>query len=240
LSSVPRNSNPPWQSDFVPLHRATEAWNGDSVSTPSPYIMPCRRALPGSRTQPDGRLCDRGGSAGGVNDQHVALGPGFDISREREQAPKDRGSRAGPTLPTRRSALTSSARQLECSLRRPPLHQSHTAARRTRHTPRHRCASTTSPRAPLSPPRSTSSCAARAIRIPSESASHRRVEPSTSVNRNVTIPEGEPAGSADIQAECHTEPGQIERHRNTASETHVPTTPRSGCISVIPPLVTAW
>jgi hypothetical protein len=38
--------------------------------------------------------------------------------------------------------------------------------------------------------RNTSSSAASAARIPSASASHRRVEPSTSVNRNVTTPEG--------------------------------------------------
>ena len=37
----------------------------------------------------------------------------------------------------------------------------------------------------------TSSSAAKAIRIASASASHRRVEPSTSVNKNVTTPEGE-------------------------------------------------
>ena len=36
----------------------------------------------------------------------------------------------------------------------------------------------------------TSSWAASATRIPSASASHRRVEPSMSVNRNVTAPEG--------------------------------------------------
>ena len=40
--------------------------------------------------------------------------------------------------------------------------------------------------------RSTSSWAASATRIPSASASHRRVEPSTSVNRNVTTPKEQP------------------------------------------------
>jgi hypothetical protein len=44
-----------------------------------------------------------------------------------------------------------------------------------------------------------------AIRIPSASASHRRVELSTLVNRNVTTPEGASAGGADTHAECHTE-----------------------------------
>jgi hypothetical protein len=38
--------------------------------------------------------------------------------------------------------------------------------------------------------RNTLSCAASAERIPSASASHRRVDPSMSVNRNVTTPEG--------------------------------------------------
>ena len=43
--------------------------------------------------------------------------------------------------------------------------------------------------------------------IPSASASHRRVEPSTSVNKNVTTPEGAAAAAADTPAECHTERG---------------------------------
>ena len=51
--------------------------------------------------------------------------------------------------------------------------------------------------------RSTSSWAASAARIASASASHRRVEPSTSVNRNVTTPEGAAARSADTPAESH-------------------------------------
>jgi hypothetical protein len=56
-------------------------------------------------------------------------------------------------------------------------------------------------------PRSTKSCAASATRIASASASHRRVEPSTSVNRNVTTPEGAAAGGADTPAECHNRDG---------------------------------
>jgi hypothetical protein len=51
--------------------------------------------------------------------------------------------------------------------------------------------------------RSTLSCAASAARIPSASASHRRVEPSTSVDRNVTTPKGAAAGGADTPAESH-------------------------------------
>ena len=43
--------------------------------------------------------------------------------------------------------------------------------------------------------RSTSSCAVSAARIPSASASHRRVEPSMSVNRKVTTPEGAAAAN---------------------------------------------
>jgi len=38
--------------------------------------------------------------------------------------------------------------------------------------------------------------------MPSGSASHRRVEPSTSVNRNVTTPDG--AFAADTRKGCHT------------------------------------
>src|ERR1700722_12447744 len=56
------------------------------------------------------------------------------------------------------------------------------------------------PRCPSIAEPNTSSCAARAFRIPSASASHRRVDPSTSVNKNVTTPEG--AGTC---AECHNE-----------------------------------
>src|ERR1700761_3119700 len=48
--------------------------------------------------------------------------------------------------------------------------------------------------------RTTSSWAASATRMASASASHRRVEPSTSVNKNVTTPEG-----AGTSAECHNE-----------------------------------
>src|ERR1700692_2436910 len=47
----------------------------------------------------------------------------------------------------------------------------------------------------------TSSWVARAIRISSASASHRRVEPSTSVNKNVTTPE-----AAGTSAESHIQP----------------------------------
>ena len=51
--------------------------------------------------------------------------------------------------------------------------------------------------------RNTSSCAIRAARIDSASDSHRRVDPSISVNRNVTTPEGAGVGSADTHAESH-------------------------------------
>jgi hypothetical protein len=55
--------------------------------------------------------------------------------------------------------------------------------------------------------RNTSSWAASATRMASASASHRRVEPSTSVNKNVTTPDGRPALSADTQEESHNRHG---------------------------------
>ncbi len=45
--------------------------------------------------------------------------------------------------------------------------------------------------------------------MPSASASHRRVEPSISVNKNVTTPEGGP--SADTRTGCHTEPTSTQQ-----------------------------
>src|SRR6202044_409096 len=68
------------------------------------------------------------------------------------------------------------------------------------HTPSPVCLNNQPPCASIAE-RNTSSWAASATRIPSASASHRRVEPSTSVNRNVTTPEG-----AGTSAECHNEP----------------------------------
>src|SRR6202044_3954779 len=71
------------------------------------------------------------------------------------------------------------------------------------HTPSPVCLNNQPPCASIAE-RNTSSCAASAFRIPSASASHRRVEPSTSVNRNVTTPEGAAAaGGADTPAESH-------------------------------------
>ena len=70
------------------------------------------------------------------------------------------------------------------------------------HTPSPVCLNMKPPCASIAE-RNTSSCAASATRIPSASFSHRRVEPSTSVNRNVTSPEGAAAGSADTPAESH-------------------------------------
>jgi hypothetical protein len=61
--------------------------------------------------------------------------------------------------------------------------------------------------------RSTSSCASRAARIASASASHRRVEPSISVNSNVTPPVG--GSPADTRTECHTKPSSIRQSRLT-------------------------
>jgi hypothetical protein len=47
--------------------------------------------------------------------------------------------------------------------------------------------------------------------MPSASASHRRVEPSTSVNRNVTTPEG-----AGTSAECHNGPCSLAKFEHSA------------------------
>src|ERR1700740_381909 len=57
------------------------------------------------------------------------------------------------------------------------------------HNPAPGCLNRT-PSCDLIAERNTSSWAARAARIKSASVSHRPVEPSTSVNRNVTTPEG--------------------------------------------------
>src|SRR6516165_3066740 len=51
--------------------------------------------------------------------------------------------------------------------------------------------------------RNTLSCTTSAARIACASASHRRVDPSTSVNKNVTTPEGAADAGADTPAECH-------------------------------------
>ena len=70
------------------------------------------------------------------------------------------------------------------------------------HTPSPVCLNNQPPCASIAR-RSTSSCAASAARMLSASASHRRVEPSTSVNKNVTTPEGAVAAGADTPAQCH-------------------------------------
>ena len=65
--------------------------------------------------------------------------------------------------------------------------------------------------------------------MPSASASHRRVEPSTSVNKNVTTPEGAAVAGADTPAESHT------RHAPTSHIVGIrpPDTyaPRRGCLT---------
>ena len=75
----------------------------------------------------------------------------------------------------------------------------------------------------LDRPRNTSSWAASAFRMPSASASHRRVEPSTSVNRNVTTPEGAAAAGADTPAESHN------RHAVTPCRVHSRIASRASC-----------
>ncbi len=69
------------------------------------------------------------------------------------------------------------------------------------------CALVPSPGDPAAAERSTSSCANRAALI--ASASHRPVEPSISVNRNVTTPEGGPP--ADTRTGCHTKPTSTQQ-----------------------------
>src|SRR5262249_23345691 len=74
------------------------------------------------------------------------------------------------------------------------------------HTPSPVCLNMKPPCASIAE-HNTSSCAASAARIAFASFSHRRVEPSTSVSRNVTTPEGAAAaGSADTHAESHNRP----------------------------------
>ena len=70
------------------------------------------------------------------------------------------------------------------------------------HTPSPVCLNNQPP-CPSITERNTSSWAASATRIASASFSHRRVEPSTSVNKNVTTPEGAAAAGADTPAESH-------------------------------------
>src|SRR6516162_1297836 len=77
--------------------------------------------------------------------------------------------------------------------------------------------------------RNTSSCAASAPRMPSASASHRRVEPSTSVNKNVTTPDGAADGGADNPAESHNRRGDSTHIVDPALQaTSVPTQPQLG------------
>ena len=71
------------------------------------------------------------------------------------------------------------------------------------HTPSPVCLNNQPPCASITL-RNTSSWTASANRMAPASASHRRVEPSTSVNKNVTTPEGAAAGGADTPAESHT------------------------------------
>src|SRR6478672_3358332 len=61
--------------------------------------------------------------------------------------------------------------------------------------------------------RNTSSCAIRALRIASAADSHRRVDPSISVNTNVTTPEGGPPAdtrAARLMQRFETIPAPLE------------------------------
>ncbi len=84
-----------------------------------------------------------------------------------------------------------------------PPSTAHLGEANAAHTPSPVCLNNQPPCASITL-HNTSSCAASAARIPSALASHRRVEPSTSVNKKVTTPEGAPAGGADTPAESHT------------------------------------
>src|SRR4051812_34621403 len=67
--------------------------------------------------------------------------------------------------------------------------------------------------------RSTSSWRTRAARIASGSASQRRVEPSMSVNKNVTVPDG---GCTPTAPE-RTHADRPAEHRNALSQAHLGT-----------------
>jgi hypothetical protein len=82
------------------------------------------------------------------------------------------------------------------------------------HTPSPVCLNNQPPCASIAL-RNTSSWAASAARIPSASASHRRVDPSTSVNKNVTTPEG--AVAADTPAESHNRPASTSHIGRSAT-----------------------
>ena len=62
--------------------------------------------------------------------------------------------------------------------------------------------------------------------IASASASHRRVDPSISVNKNVTTPKGAPARSADTPAESHNRHAPTWHFAGTRPQTPAP--PRHG------------
>ena len=83
------------------------------------------------------------------------------------------------------------------------------------HTPSPVCLNNKPPCASIAV-RNTSSWAASATRIASASASHRRVEPSTSVNRNVTTPEGAAAAGADTRRISQQTRSYLAHRRNPA------------------------
>ena len=110
-----------------------------------------------------------------------------------------------PAARPRRSPAPSAPATPAPAARPPPHPPQHLGDANAAHTPSPVCLNMKPPCASISP-RNTSSWAASAARMPSASASHRRVEPSTSVNRNVTTPEGAAARSADTPAESHNRP----------------------------------
>ena len=104
------------------------------------------------------------------------------------------------SLPSRQSQPH---RQLNCSLRRDRgLDRRHRRGERRHHAVT-RVAEQVPPCSSIAM-RNTSSCLTSATRTAAASDSHRRVEPSISVNRNVTPPKVGPR--ADTCTKCHTKP----------------------------------
>ena len=94
------------------------------------------------------------------------------------------------------------------------------------HTPSPVCLNNQPPCASIAA-RNTSSWAASATRIASASVSHRRVEPSTSVNRNVTTPEGAAAAGSGHPRRISQQTRSYLAHRRNPAQTPRPEARRS-------------
>ena len=122
------------------------------------------------------------------------------ITRAARFSPRRSSRPRAPPLP--RSAAPSAPATPVCAVRLSASTADFGEAKAA-HTPSPVCLNIKPPCASIAA-RNTSSWAARAARIASASASHRRVEPSISVNKNVTTPEGGCPG--DTRTGCHTKP----------------------------------